>query len=202
MRDEDKTRDQLIAELQVLRERAGGAALPGDDGPYVHILANMRAMVCELDGTGVMTYLSPTVSEVLGYSVDEVLGRPGFEWIHAEDMPEVAKLFSVAIAQEREARFVYRAQHKAGHWVWLEGTSSVYRNADGSVRIVALSRDVTEMMVAGDALRDSEDRFRAIAENARDFIAELDAEGRFLFASPNCRTIFGHGPEALIGKGR
>jgi PAS domain S-box-containing protein len=200
MRDEDKTRDQLISELRVLRERAGAAALPGDDGPYVHILANMRAMVCELDSTGVMTYLSPTVSEVLGYSVDEVLGRPGFEWIHAEDMPTVAKLFSSAIAQEQGARFVYRAQHKAGHWVWLEGTSSIYRNADGSLRIVALSRDVTDMMLAGDALRDSEDRFRAIAENARDFIAELDAEGRFLFASPNCRTLFGHGPEALIGK--
>jgi len=200
MRDEDKTRDELIAELRVLRERAGGAALPGDDGPYVHILANMHAMICELDSTGVMTYLSPTVSEVLGYSVDEVLGRPGFEWIHPDDMPAVAKLFATAIAQEQGARYVYRAQHKAGHWVWLEGTSSVYRNADGSTRIVALSRDVTDMMVAGDALRDSEDRFRAIAENARDFIAELDAEGRFLFASPNCREIFGHEPEALLGK--
>ncbi len=200
MRDEDKTRDQLLAELRVLRERAGGAARPGDDGPYVHILENMRAMVCELDSTGVMTYLSPTVSEILGYSVDEVLGRPGFEWIHADDVPAVAMLVTVAIAQEQGARFVYRAQHKSGHWVWLEGTSSIYRGADGSLRIVALSRDVTDLKVAGDALRDSEDRFRAIAENAQDFIAELDAAGRFLFASPNCRTIFGREPEALIGK--
>ena len=124
----------------MLRERGGAAAPPGDGGPFVQILENMRAMLCELDSKGVLTYLSPTVSEILGYSVDEVLGRPGLEWIHADDMRAVSRLFTVSIAQEQGARFVYRAQHKAGHWVWLEGTSSVYRGADGSLRIVALSR--------------------------------------------------------------
>jgi two-component system cell cycle sensor histidine kinase/response regulator CckA len=200
MRDDDRTREQLIAELRALRERSGAPARPGGDEPYAHILENMRAMICELDATGVMTYLSPTVSDVLGYDVDEVLGRAGFEWIHPDDMPAVGRVFAQVIDRERGARYVYRAQHKAGHWVWLEGTCSVYRDREGSVRIVALSRDVTEMKMAGDALRDSEDRFRAIAENARDFIAELDSEGRFLFASPNSREIFGLDPEEMLGR--
>jgi two-component system cell cycle sensor histidine kinase/response regulator CckA len=200
MRDEDKTRAQLIAELRALRERSEAPARAGADAPYAHILENMRAMICELDSTGVMTYLSPTVADILGYGVDEVLGRPGFEWIHPEDMPAVGRIFAQIIDRGQGARYVYRAQHKAGHWVWLEGTSSVYRDRDGSLRIVALSRDVTEMKMAGDALRDSEDRFRALAENARDFVAELDSEGRFLFASPNAREIFGQDPEEMIGR--
>ncbi|MDH3211405.1 MAG: PAS domain S-box protein, partial [Myxococcales bacterium] len=200
MRDEDKTRDQLIAELRALRERPDAMPFALDPKRYAEVLENMRAMVGEIDSEGVMTYVSPTVSEILGYSVEEVVGQPAFDWIHPEDLATTAQFLAEAGARERGARSVYRARHKAGHWVWLEGTTSTYRDADGSVRIVALSRDVTEMKIAGDALRESEDRFRAIAENARDFIAELDVEGRFLFVSPNCRELFGHEPEVLLGR--
>jgi PAS domain S-box-containing protein len=50
-----------------------------------------------------------------------------------------------------------------------------------------------------EALRESEERFRRLTENARDLIDELDTEGRFLYVSPNHLQVTGHDPEELLG---
>lgn len=51
-----------------------------------------------------------------------------------------------------------------------------------------------------DALRDSEERYRAIAEHTYDLICETSATGRFLYASPNYTEVLGYEPGDLIGR--
>ncbi len=201
MRDEHKSKAELIAELHALRERlaARGQGTHASD-PYTHILENMRAMICEIDGEGRITYVSSTLPDLLGYSPEEIIGQQGFQWIHEEDLVKLQDSFQTAITSGQVARYLYRARHKSGHWVWLEGTGSVYRTAGGEPRVVAFSRDITDVRRADEARRDSEDRFQAMVDNASDFLAELDINGRFLFASSNCRRLFGRSPEFFIGK--
>jgi PAS domain S-box-containing protein len=212
MGDQRKSKAELIAELRALRERlaaaeaqAAASGAPGaqpsrDEGRYRHILENMRAVAIEFDAKGRLTYVSPTVQDILGYTPEEALSRSAFEWVHEDDAQQMAEFLSKAIETGRSERGIHRARHKAGHWLWMEVTTSSYRKSDGSLRFIAFSRDITEMKRAAEALRDSEERFRAMAENASDFISELDEEGRFLFASPSCQEIFGQTPEAFIGK--
>ncbi len=201
MRDDHKSKAELIVELQALRERlaARGQGAHRSD-PYGHILENMRAMICEIDSEGRITYVSSSLSGLLGYVPEEVIGQRGFEWIHEEDLVKLQDSFQTAITSGQVARYLYRAQHKSGHWIWLEGTGSVYRTASGEARVVAFSRDVTDVIRAEEARRESEDRFQAMVNNASDFLAETDVQGRFLFASSNCRRLFGKPPEFFIGK--
>jgi PAS domain S-box-containing protein len=50
------------------------------------------------------------------------------------------------------------------------------------------------------ALRESEARFRALVETAFDWIWEVDAEGRYTYASPRVRELLGYAPEEVVGR--
>ena len=71
--------------------------------------------------------------------------------------------------------------------------------APGGVRCTRSLHGVAGESV-GAALRESEDRYRAMAENASDLVAEVDVDGRFLFVSPNCHAILGIPAEQIVGR--
>jgi PAS domain S-box-containing protein len=74
--------------------------------------------------------------------------------------------------------------------------------AEGHELFTVIIRDATERCQAEDALRESERRYRHLVDSSNDFVWEVDAEGVYTYASPQCREILGYEPEELIGKTR
>jgi PAS domain S-box-containing protein len=66
--------------------------------------------------------------------------------------------------------------------------------------MVSTVQDVTEQVRTENALRQSEERFRQVAENVGDFIWEVDADGLYRYTSPSVERILGYTPEDLVGK--
>jgi len=64
----------------------------------------------------------------------------------------------------------------------------------GEMLVSALKRRAIE-----GALRESEERFRTIAEQATELVAEFDAHGRFCYVSPSYEALLGHPPDQLLG---
>jgi PAS domain S-box-containing protein len=84
---------------------------------------------------------------------------------------------------------------------WHERKSRRVRDGDGHSQVTAgVTFDVTEREEAAQALRESEERFRLIAEHARDLIALLDVDGCFRYLSPSCKSLLGYTPEDLLGR--
>ncbi|HWH07637.1 MAG TPA: PAS domain S-box protein, partial [Candidatus Thermoplasmatota archaeon] len=88
---------------------------------------------------------------------------------------------------------------KAGQVVWTEATLYAARDAAGRVsQVVLLHEDVTERKLAEDALRESEKRFRELAENIREvFWIATPPPTRILYISPMYEEIWGRPREAL-----
>jgi two-component system cell cycle sensor histidine kinase/response regulator CckA len=119
--------------------------------------------------------------------------------VHPDDRELVGASVEQAIAHDSPA-VVYRAIWPDGTIRWHERKSQRVRSADGrSEAMAGVTFDVTEREEAAQALRESEERFRMIAEHAHDLIALLDVDGRFRYLSPSCESILGRPAGALIG---
>jgi PAS domain S-box-containing protein len=75
------------------------------------------------------------------------------------------------------------------------------RGADGCVRgAVLVFRDVTESRLVEDALRESEERYRELVENANSIIIRMDKEGIVTFFNEFAQRFFGYGEEEIVGR--
>ncbi|HAJ33259.1 MAG TPA: hypothetical protein DCK79_07775 [Candidatus Atribacteria bacterium] len=70
----------------------------------------------------------------------------------------------------------------------------------GIVGIVCIIKDITQYKKTIDTLKESEQRFKDVTENALEWIWETDINGKYVYCSPACEKILGYKPEELLGK--
>jgi two-component system cell cycle sensor histidine kinase/response regulator CckA len=129
-----------------------------------------------------------------GGTYEELIAR-----VHPSDRELVGASIEEAMNQDSPA-VVYRAVWPDGSVHWHERKSQHVLNPDGEFQGMAgVTFDVTEREEASTSLRESEERFRLIAEHAHDLIAMLDGEGRLRYVSPSCEPMLGYPAGKLIG---
>jgi len=210
MPDTWKTKAELISELNALRARiASLSAADSNENTFLFgsherviddAVTETRAIVAETDDRGRLRFVSPTITDVLGYRAEDFVGKSLFDWIDDSNRGAAFDRFVSILRDGISTRSIYQGRHAEGHTVWLETVSSPYHADDGGLLVISVTHDVTRLKEAGDDLRESEDRYRAIAENASDLIVEVDRDGCVLFASPNSEAVVGRPADGLIGR--
>ena len=166
---------------------------------------NAKDLITELDDTGRFRYVSPTSLEILGYAPEELEGKT-FEHIvmsdkiHPEDAEGLISGFKSAVTEgQHGGDGIYRIQHPEGGWRWMESRARTYRNRDGGLRAVVISRDVTERIEAQRELQELEKRYALLGATSRDMITETDPNNILIFVSQSARDLLGYEPEELVG---
>ena len=171
-----------------------------DPGPQAPVVDGVRAVVAEVDASGRVLSISGPVEDLLGYPAGAFLGKRSFDVSYAEDerrgMAESRAILDTGLSP----RSVYRARHKAGHWIWVEALAHPFPADDGTTHTYVFIHEVTALKQEGDALRDREQRYRTLMKNASDVIAEVDTDGCFQYVTPNCLPILGLEPESIVGR--
>ena len=114
-----------------------------------------RDIIVLSDLSGQRHYISPAVTEVLGWQPNELMGNAGAEAIHPDDIPEVNRLFEECL-QGKPARVLpYRVKAKDGQYCWLETNPRLYLDPHTGepAGFVHIARNITERKLAEEELK-------------------------------------------------
>ncbi|ASB49103.1 PAS domain S-box protein [Alkalitalea saponilacus] len=176
---------------------------------YRMISENVGDVIWVMDAvTHKFRYMSPSVERVSGYSVEEslnfklidILSPDSFKFV-SESLPHRILKFESGDESYRTRTVILNQIKKGGGIIVTEVTTTLIPNEHGRVKeVLGVTRDVTEMMEAREALRLSEENYRFLVENQNDFIIKVDLEGRYLYASPSFCSAVDKSDKEIIGK--
>ncbi|TFH65206.1 MAG: PAS domain S-box protein, partial [Candidatus Zixiibacteriota bacterium] len=153
-----------------------------------------------LDATSTTTYISPQIENLLGYTPDEYITNPGIwaELIHPDDYDRV--LAEVQHCHHTGEPFLseYRMIHRNGNIVWFRDQATILRDESGKpLCLQGMQYDITESKAALEKLRESERRFKELADLLPQMVFEFDTNGKFTFINRNGFEESGLTPEDL-----
>ncbi len=174
-------------------------ALRESEQRYRLIADNMNDLIVVYNLEGTVSYASPSYERVLGVKPEEYVGQHAACFIHKEDTPYVLSQFAEAIQQQSSFSVEFRKRNKAGKYLYFETLSMPVWNDEGELKeYVGVSRDITDRKYAEIALRESEERYRLIAENSYDLIRVINADLKIVYTSPSYQTVLGFTPEDML----
>jgi len=186
--------------MDITERKRAEEALLQSQARYQSIVETGGAGVVTGDLSGNMTFANESFCKMLGYSPDELTGKPFADFLHPDDKAIVLERFAEGLAHpQAEYQLEFRAVHKDGHTVWIYSSVApiFYNNVlSGGTAIVV---DITERKRLEETIRKSEERYRTILEEIQDSYFELDLTGNFTFVNDSlCRTL-GYSEEEMIG---
>jgi PAS domain S-box-containing protein len=149
-----------------------------------------------------LTRVNPALSRMLGYSAEELTALTFLDVTHPDDRAANVQRNQQALGDHSDHYQIdKRYRRKDGQVVHGLAHVNVLRDAHGQpAYLVGQIIDITERERAEAALRQSEERYRLLAENSSDVISRTDLDQRLSYVSASVVAVLGYQPEELIGR--
>ena len=152
------------------------------------------------DLSGRIRQVNPAYCRITGHTEADLIGRQFLSITHPDDRARNAELIASVLAEEAPSAVMEKRYVTSdGRIVWGQASAGLARNAQGRPEnFVVLVQDVTERKRAEEALRESERRFRQLAEAVDGVFWMIDARTKeLLYVSPAYERLWGRSCQSL-----
>lgn len=145
-----------------------------------------------------ITALNPAFETITGHARADWIGRPFHPLVEPESLPMALEIFRRCMGGERSKPFELRMRRRSGDLVDVELVVAPLYKGQQVVGVTGMGRNIMARKLAEAALRESEERFRQLAENINEVFWMTDVEKRrMLYVSPAYERIWGRKREEL-----
>lgn len=167
---------------------------------YQALIDNAPDGVALIDGFGNIKYLSPTGRKIFGYPMEIETWRTADELSHPEDLPIIIAAIEMLLKDPSYiASFTSRFANFDNSWKWLECTLTNHLFDSNIGSIVINFRDISERKIAEDRLKESEEKYRLLIENASEAVYVVQNQ-KIVFSNKICEQITGYSADELTHK--
>ncbi len=198
----------LAVYVRDVSERATAkAALAEAERRHSELVQGVNSVILRWSREGTITFFNEYGERLFGWRADEVVGRhvnillPESDRQHGNtDLSHLAE--DIIAHPQRYSSNVNVNQRKDGSLLWIAWTNRALTGEDGEVvEVLAVGNDITELVEAQDALRESEERFRTLADHSPFLIWVAGVDGGTEFVNRTYLEFFGVTEDEITGTG-
>jgi PAS domain S-box-containing protein len=192
----------LLQKYETIRQKVKlDKAIKESEKAYRLLAEHSSDLISRHSLTGKFIYASPAIFIITGYRPDEVKGKLLRDFLHADDIVKIRTQVNAIILENNTSIFEYRFKRKDGEYIWIETSGKIiYDEYNNPIEIVSVTRDATDRILKDQRIKESEEQYRLIAENATDMITRHDLLGFYNYVSTSSYTLLGYAPADLLGK--
>ncbi len=207
MKDEARTKKDLINELAVLRRRLSALeslALPAEEGckKEEHVLPLMDLLgdgVFHLNRDGYFTFVNKEIATRVGIPAETFYTRHFFDILDPHAHRQAQENFHRTINGELTTPFEASYRRADGRVMVIEISLSAIREEEEIVGVRGLTRYAGGRREAQEFIKLNEERFRRVVQIGADAIALFAADGICRYISDAIENILGYRPDELVG---
>jgi PAS domain S-box-containing protein len=152
------------------------AAIAASEKKIKSLLEGISEILLLTDAVGEIKFISPQVERVLGYPVQEVLGRNIFDYIHPDDLERTSAEYAKTVSEPGEAvPSVLRIRNQQGQWIPFEIIANNQLNDPDVAAVIFTGRDLRFRNEAEQAVRQANADFEKRVEERTMEMAKANA---------------------------
>jgi PAS domain S-box-containing protein len=167
-------------------------ALRESEAKYSAMIENISDVI-QITGTDyIIRYKSQNIEKWFGWKPEELVGTCCWDYIHPDDVERIQKEFSILLEKDNSVKTVeFRYKCKDSSYKMIEQTGTNLVNDPIIQGILLNYHDITERKKAEEALRESEERYRLLIDNASFPIVVSTFESDLLYRNSKAEEFFG-----------
>lgn len=146
-------------------------------------------------------YYSPHWMAILGYAPDDLTEGEAVSDIHPEDSVRARQALRDHLENKVPYDIEIRLHHRDGEYVWVHSTGQAVWDEDGTpLRMAGSITEITQIMRAETAFRESQDQMRAISDNTPSLMYMKDTESRLIMVNRAFQSFYNATEEEALGE--
>jgi len=191
----------LVFVRDIDEQKISQEALKESEEKHRFLTNNLKDVILSVSLLGKIEYCSPAIKDFGGYDPEKEVGNHILKYFaRKSDLLAAIGKIKRAPKTKKSSSLEFLFKPKSGEPFWVDVSGKPLIENGKVKKIQCVMRDISERKRMDDELRESERRFKDIAQSTADWIWEVDKDGKYTFASESVGKLLGYRAHELIGK--